>query len=98
MNNEYQYAEFSISARYTYYLLQIYTATFYSYICPIGPGIVMFIFIVQYWIDKYNLFTRTSLLVELSYKISRETLKLFEASLVVFTAGNFIFSNILTKR
>lgn len=47
---------------------------------------------VQYWIDKLNLFTRSSLKYEFDFFVSKSILKLFECSLIIFAVGNFIFS------
>ncbi len=50
------------------------------------------IFFIQYWIDKFNLFTRSSLSFTVNFLLSRGALKLFELSLFLFALGNFIFS------
>jgi hypothetical protein len=84
--------EFNMAERYSYYLLQVYTASFYSYLAPIGVIALVVIFFCQYWIDKYNLFTRSSLFVKFNYSLSRNVLVLFEGSILVFACGNVIFS------
>jgi len=84
-----------IESQYSYYLLQIYTALFYSYLIPVGVPIVAVIFIFQYWIDKFNMFKTSSQYYTISYSLSRSILKLFEGSLLVFTVGNSMFSIII---
>ena len=92
LNQEFEFMEFDMAQRYSYYLLQIYTASFYSFLAPIGIFALIGIFLIQYWIDKFNLFTRSSMLNNFNYSLSKNVLTLFEGSVLVFATGNFIFS------
>lgn len=65
LNREYQYLEFDLAQKYAYYLLQLYMVAFYSYIMPIIVPAVAIIFFFQYWVDKFNLFKRSSVFYEL---------------------------------
>lgn len=87
-----QDAEFAFSDRYTYYIVNVYIVSFFSYITPYTTIILVPIFIVQYWIDKYNLFQRFSCPTDFDFRLSRMTLKIFEISVLVFALGNYIFS------
>lgn len=59
---------------------------------PIINIALVIIFFLQYWVDKYNLFRRSSLFYELEYSISRYILKMAEGSILVFAIGSFYFS------
>lgn len=87
-----QDAEFAFSDRYTYYIVNVYIVSFFSYITPYTTIILVPIFIVQYWIDKYNLFQRFSCPTDFDFRLSRTTLKIFEISVLIFALGNYIFS------
>ena len=81
-----------MATRYAYYLLQLYTACFYSYLVPITMPVIMLIFFINYWIDKFNLFKRSSLRFAFNFSLNRYISKVFETSLLIFAGGNFIFS------
>ena len=49
-------AEFAVVDRYSYYILQIYACSFYSYLVPLATPCLIVTFCIQYWIDKYNLY------------------------------------------
>jgi hypothetical protein len=95
LNKAYELPEFNFAERYTYYLLQVYTAMFYSYLVPIGIPVIALIFLAQYWIDKYNLFFISSSYYDLGYYLTRNVLKIFEFSLLIFALGNLFFSIIV---
>jgi len=60
LNKDYEYPIFDIAGRYSYYLLQVYTCMFYSYLVPVGVLAVSIIFIIHFWIDKIRLFKLSS--------------------------------------
>lgn len=60
LNKDYEYPIFDIAGRYSYYLLQVYTCMFYSYLVPVGVLAVGIIFMIQFWIDKIRLFKLSS--------------------------------------
>lgn len=65
LNRECENIEFDLAQKYCYYLLQLYMVSFYSYVMPIIVPAVAVIFFFQYWVDKYNLFKKSSLFYEL---------------------------------
>ena len=75
-----------------YYLVQIYTAAFYAYLVPVGVISLVFIFSIQYWIDKYKLFNIASLAYDLNFSLTRKLLKLFEGSILAYASGTLLFS------
>jgi hypothetical protein len=92
LNKAYEKAEFDIAARYAYYLLQLYTVSFYAYIVPITVPAIIIILILQYWVDKVNLFRRSSLYYEMHYSLSRDIGKMAELSILMFAGGATFFS------
>jgi len=60
LNQKFELPEFDLADRYSYYILQIFTAAFYSYIAPVSGLCLIFTLIIQYWVDKFNLFKRSS--------------------------------------
>lgn len=92
LNKEMQDPQFSFSDKYAYYIVQIYVVSFYSYIAPYLSLILIIIFAIQYWVDKFNLFTRYSCPADFNYRLSRLTLKTFECSIFIFALGNFLLA------
>ena len=45
---------------YSFYIVYTFVVSFYGYIAPLATPIMIAIFFVQYWVDKYNLFRRYS--------------------------------------
>lgn len=70
----------------------MFVVSFYAYIVPMATPIVIIIFFIQYWIDKYNLFRRFSLPVSFNFALSRIVFKIFRLSLLAFAVGNFLFA------
>lgn len=56
LNKDFELPIFDMATKYSYYLLQIYTCMFYNYLVPIGVPVTALIFLIQYWIDKIQLF------------------------------------------
>jgi hypothetical protein len=52
---------FDLASRYTFYILQTYTISFYAYIIPYGTPVMIIAFILGFISDKINLFCRSSL-------------------------------------
>lgn len=92
LNQEYEYFEFDLAERYSYYIVQMYTSFFYSYIAPICVPALAIIFFFQFWIDKYNLTKRSSFKYTFEFTLSKTSLKMFELSIIIFSLGNLTFS------
>jgi len=54
--------------------------------------VLLIIFFIQYWIDKFNLFKRSSLKFVFNFSLSRYVSRIYESSLLIFAVGNFVFS------
>ena len=85
--------EFSFG--YSYYILNVLVVLFYSYIVPYTSLILIVIYTVQYWVDKYNLFKRFSCPTNFNYRFSMFTLKIFECSIFFFALSNLLFAPII---
>lgn len=92
LNRMFEYVEYDMAQRYAYYILQLYTASFYAYLVPICAPAVAVIFAIQYWVEKYNLFRRSSLFYNLNYNLSRNMVKIGEVSVLIYSIGVLIFS------
>ena len=92
LNKELQPTEFSFAMRYSYYIINVFVVSFYSYIVPYTSLILIVIFIAQYWVDKRNLFKRFSCPTNFNYRLSIFTLKIFECSIFFFALGNLLFA------
>lgn len=92
LNKEFELPEFNLVYKYSDYLVTLYTALFYAYLVPIGVPTICIIFVVQYWIDKFTLFKRSSLRNHFSFDLSIYVRRMFESSIFVFALGNLIFS------
>jgi hypothetical protein len=59
---------------------------------------MLFIFLLSYHVDKYNLFRQCSLKNNFEYELSRVAIKLLESSLFVFAVGNCVFGVVVVGR
>ena len=50
-----------MAGHYAFYIVMILTVSFYAYLIPIVVPMAVIIFAIRYWIDKFNLFKRSSL-------------------------------------
>lgn len=91
LNRQFQYIEFDIINRYVNYLVLVYASFFYAYLIPITIPFLAIIFFLQFWIDKINLFKRSSHPRNFSFFLTRIILKAFEASIFIFALGVFVF-------
>jgi hypothetical protein len=90
LNHEFQYVKFDMINRYVNYLTLLFTAVFYAYMIPVTVPLLVLIFFLQYWLDKLNLFRRSSLPRNFGFILTRHILKLFESSIFVFGVGTYI--------
>ena len=92
LNRQFELPQFSMTNKYCDYLITLYTALFYAYLVPIVIPTVALIFFLQYWVDKFTLFKRSSLKNNFNFNLSIYVSKLFESSILIFCLGNLIFS------
>lgn len=67
-------------------------SSFYAYLIPLTTPLLIVFFFLQYWLDKYNMFHRSSLPNHLNFTLNRYTLKIFESSIFLYSLGGLLFS------
>jgi len=77
--------------------LQVYTVSFFAYPIPFGTAAVLIAFLLEFFIDKWTLFFRSSLKDDFNYEMSRVSSKLLMSSVWIYAVGNFIFSYAFTR-
>lgn len=90
LNQMLQYPEFNYAAMYSFYIVYTFVVSFYGFLVPTATPILIIIFFIQYWVDKYNLFRRFSSPAPFGQDLIRMVLKSFEVSLLIFVVG-YIF-------
>ena len=77
LNKIIEHPPFSFSAGYSFYIIYVYVVCWYGFMLPLGTPILIFIFSVQYWVDKYNVFRRYSNPVAFGQDLVRLVIKSF---------------------
>jgi hypothetical protein len=90
LNKKYEMPKFQIAEGYAFYIVIIFTISFYSFIVPLATPIAVGVFIVQYWVEKYNLFRRSSP-IDFGYALGKDIFTIFEVTLFFFTFGYFLW-------
>ena len=80
---------------YSFYIVYTFVVAFYGFVVPFATPIVIIIFFLQYWVDKYNLFKRFSSPAPFGVDLIRLILKCFEFSLLFFTIGFLFWDHII---
>lgn len=91
LNQAIQPPEFNFTVMYSFYIVFTYVVAFYGMLAPTTTPILILIFFIQYWVDKYNLFRRFSYPVDLGPELYRMIIKAFEVSLLMSTVGHFLW-------
>jgi hypothetical protein len=69
-------------------------AVFFAYPAPLGLVVTFLTLGIMYWIDKINLFKRSSLYYNGNISISNHAFKILQVSLLIYAAAIFYFSSI----
>lgn len=93
LNKALQYPEFDFAAAYSFFIIYVYVVAFYSMLTPLAAPILIVVFVLQYWIDKYNLFRRSSFPNDLGASLNRMIFKIFEVSMLFSALGHFIWES-----
>ena len=93
LNQYLQYPEFDFAPTYAFYIVYAYVASFYGMLTPFASPLLIILFFIQYWVDKYNLFRRYSYPNDLGAKINRLIFKSFEASILITAIGQFVWDS-----
>jgi hypothetical protein len=83
--------EFAFVDQYSFYVSMVFLVSFYAVIAPAAVMMLIVIFTIQYWIDKYNLFRRYSCPLDFNIDLTKLVFKAFECSILIFAIGTFIF-------
>ena len=70
LNRRFEDPEYDFPSAYAYYIIQLFLVAFYGYIAPVLTPILIALFFLQYWIDKYNIFRRFSYPVDYSFQLT----------------------------
>ena len=57
--------QFDFAQRYAFYIGYLYLASFHSLLVPLASPLLIVVFTIQYWVDKYLLFRRCSMPIDL---------------------------------
>ena len=93
LNQALEYPAFSYSKGYCFYILFTYVACWYGFMLPLGTPIIIIVFIGQYWVNKFNLFRRSSKPAPFSQEIVQLVNKFFGLSLFVFALGFYLWQS-----
>lgn len=66
---------------------------FFAFTAPLGLVITLITLAIMYWLDKFNLFSRSSLYYAGNLSVSSHALKMLQFSLFVLAASSFFFSS-----
>jgi hypothetical protein len=91
LNKKLELPAFDINYKFAFYVIYTFVVSFYGFLVPEASVFLMFFFVIQYWLDKYNLFRRYGNPDNLSFKLTELMLAIYESSIVFFAVGNFIW-------
>ena len=90
LNKEREKPSFKMSDNYSYYVIFTFLVSFYGFLIPLGSLILILIFILKYWVDKWSLFKNCSQLPPFTLAHSRLVIKAFQFN-IVFSALGYLF-------
>jgi hypothetical protein len=93
LNQKFEQSKFPLSDMYSFYIVYTFVASFYGFLLPTAAPALVLIFILQYWVDKYNLFRRSSAPDPLSFEHTRILIKSFEVSIFLFALGYVVWQS-----
>ena len=62
---------------YSNYIVFTFVVSFYGFIAPTATPVLIYIFCLQYWVDKYNLFRRYSCPVDFGAELIKKIFIMF---------------------
>ena len=77
LNEALQKPEFNYAIMYSFYIVFTFVVSFYGFIVPSATVIMIGIFFLQYWVDKYNLLRRYSSPVDFGPDLIRHIFRIF---------------------
>lgn len=91
LNEALQHPEFNFAVMYSFYIVFTFVISFYGILVPLATPILVLIFFLQFWVDKYNLFRRFSYPVDLGPSLNRMIIKIFELSMLMAAVGHMVW-------
>jgi len=82
---------FTYNNAYSFYIIYTFVISFYGYIAPWTTSILLPVFFLQYWLDKFNLFKRYSYNIDIGYSYSQLMISIFELSMLAFAVSHFLW-------
>jgi len=98
LNKIFEGPDCAICYRYARAITMVLVVSFYHYILPIGPFIVLAALFIYYWVDKYLFLARFKEPQRLRKELAFELSEYLELALVFFTLGNIFFTYLIYKR
>ena len=95
LNTYIQNDEFNLPSQYSYYIFMIYLISFYGLLVPFSAPVLVLLFGIHYWVDKYVLFAKMSNPVDYGYGLTQFILKSLECSVLIMAVGNWYWSGVL---
>ena len=68
-----------------------YVVSFYGLLVPTANILLILAFTVLYWVDKYNLFRRSSIVVEIDFFTIKASFAFLEFSLLIYMVGYILW-------
>ena len=93
LNRKVQYSPYNFTDAYAYYIIYTFVVSFYGYMVPLATPVLIFFYVLQYWLDKFNLFKRFSSPMDFSNHYTELMVSLFEVSIVFFAVGHFLWDS-----
>ena len=87
LNEALQAPEFNFAAMYAFYIVFTFVVSFYGFLVPLATPLLILVFAIQYWVDKFNLFKRYSCSIDYGSELIGLIFKYFEISAFLFTIG-----------
>lgn len=87
--------EYLMGKRYGEVMETVWFTYLYSCVIPFGSMLVLIGMCIFYWVDKYNLLRKSSILEGVAGHLNMKALKMLEFVLILKPAGELIFDKLL---
>lgn len=91
LNEILQQPEFNFASMYGFYIVFTFVVCFYDFIVPTATPVLIIIFFIQFWVDKYNLFKRYSCPVDFGEELIKKIFIIFETSILISVIGHLLW-------
>lgn len=91
LNKAKEHPQYPYSDMYSYYIIYSFVISFYGYLVPSYTLVLIFLFFIHYYVDKYNLFRRFSSPIEFSQSLRNHILRAFELCVFIYAFSYFFW-------